>query len=95
MTYYWQALWIALAPWNFWFNIGAAISAILAAFLWLGASQVKMPHDGIVFVHPTYERAILELMTRQNKWNSWAALMSALAAFLTALGVSTTTFWHT
>jgi hypothetical protein len=95
MLGYWQTLWVWLAPWNFWFNIGAAVSALLAAVFWLCASQVRMPPNGLEFAHPYFERAILDMARKQNRRNSWAAGFSAIAAFLTALAVSTTTFWHT
>jgi hypothetical protein len=90
----WQEFWNWLAPWNFWFDSGAAISAFVTAIFWLCASQVKMPPAGLEFVHPQFERAIMDMARRQNRLNSWAAGFSALTALLTSFGVSTTTFFH-
>ena len=94
MADYWQTIFIWLAPWKFCIDIGAALSAATAAVLWLCASRVRMPGAGMEFVHPYFERALLGTARRQNRLNSWAAGVSGLAVLLTALGTTTTTFWH-
>lgn len=90
----WVAFWTAITPWHNTFETGAGITAFLAACLWLRASLVRIPHAGIAFVHPHFEQAILDITRRQSRWNAWAAAFSAVTAFLTTLGVGTTTFWH-
>jgi hypothetical protein len=90
----WVAFWTWITPLHDWFENGAGISAFAAACLWLRASRVKIPNDQISFAHPIFEKTILDIARRQSRWNAWAAGFSALAAFLTFLGVGTTTFFH-
>jgi hypothetical protein len=82
-----------LAPYKFWVDMAAVISAGLTAYLWWKASLVKMPGGPIALVHPHFEHAIMDVTRRQSEWNARAAKASALAAALTGLSVLVGTRW--
>ncbi len=82
-----------LAPYKFWFDLAAVISAALTAYLWWKASLVKMPDGPIAMVHPQFEFAVMDVTRTQSKWNAWAAKASAVAAALTGLSVLVGSRW--
>jgi hypothetical protein len=72
----------------FWLQIGSAVTGVVAAALWFGASAAKAPpasYDGIGHLP-----AFLDKTGRLNKWaagvTAISVLLSAGATLLTATG---------
>jgi hypothetical protein len=68
-------------------NIVAAISGLLAAFLWLKSTLVKVPYQETKDVHGWTEAAIisngadvLETAREQTRWSKWAACAASVSA---------------
>jgi hypothetical protein len=89
-----------LAPWKFSIDIATAFFAFAAASFWLLASLVKTP---TTLRHPFHfplegpiEGDVANLMKavgKQSNLNKWAAILSAIAAFLSGVGIFIGTRW--
>jgi hypothetical protein len=66
---------IAMGWWKFSIEMAPALSAGIAAVLWMRASLVRMPDGPIAFIHPHLENAVLDVARRARPTSAVSLLL--------------------